>query len=80
MISARDFLLCIGEVSGTCKDGDVKLYRPYNIGPANDGLALYCNNSQWKAVCDDGWSCHNARLICKKLGYAGALSELLLHG
>ena len=70
-----DVILCLGEITTACTNGDVKLYRPYNTGPINDGLALYCNNSRWVGFCDDGWSCHNARLICKKLGYPAALSE-----
>lgn len=70
--------LTVGEITTSCTSGDVKLYRPYNTGPTNDGLALYCNNSKWVGVCDDGWSCHNARLICKKLGYPAALSKF--HG
>ena len=70
-----DVILCLGEITTACTNGDVKLYRPYSTGPLNDGLALYCNNSRWVGFCDDGWSCHNARLICKKLGYPAALSE-----
>lgn len=72
-----DVILCLGEITTACTNGDVKLYRPYNTGPLNDGLALYCNNSRWVGFCDDGWSCHNARLICKKLGYPAALSEYI---
>ena len=66
---------CVGEITTSCHTGDVRLYRPYGTGPANDGLALYCNNSHWVGVCDDGWSCYNAKLFCKKLGYPGALSK-----
>lgn len=56
----------------------MKLWRAYGVGPAHDGLALYCKSSQWVPVCDDSWTCDTGRLFCKKLGYAGVLSELKL--
>lgn len=54
------------------------MWRPYNTGPAHDGLGLYCKNGEWTAVCDDSWRCDNGRLFCQKLGYAGVLSALTL--
>ena len=64
----------IGKITTSCVNGDVKLWRAYGVGPAHDGLALYCKNNQWTGVCDDSWRCDNGRLICQKLGYAGILS------
>lgn len=70
--------LILGVISTSCQNGDVKLWRAYGVGPAHDGLALYCKNSKWTPVCDDSWKCDNARLFCKKLGYAGVLSMSIL--
>ena len=67
----------IGKITTSCVNGDVKLWRAYGVGPAHDGLALYCKNNQWTGVCDDSWRCDNGRLICEKLGYAGILSKLI---
>lgn len=59
----------------SCTNGAVRLWRTYNIGPAHDGVALYCKNSVWVPFCDDGYTCDTGRLICQKLGYAGLLSK-----
>ena len=64
----------LAQISSSCVSGSVKLWRPYDIGPAHDGLALYCKSGQWTAVCDDSWRCDNGRLFCQRLGYAGVLS------
>ena len=65
----------IGKITTSCVNGDLKLWRAYGVGPAHDGLALYCKSGQWTGVCDDSWKCDNGRLICQKLGYAGILSK-----
>ena len=62
-----------GQITGSCTNGNVKLWRPNNIGPEYYGLALYCKNNAWTGVCDDSWTCHTARLICQQLGYVGAI-------
>ena len=67
--------IVLGKITTSCTSGSFKLWRAYGVGPAHDGLALYCKNSQWVPVCDDSWRCDNGRLICKKLGYAGVLSK-----
>lgn len=68
----------IGQVTGSCTNGDVKLWRPSD-GPEYFGLVLYCVNNTWTGVCDDSWTCHTGRLICQQLGYVGAMSELMMY-
>ena len=67
--------IVIGQITTSCVNGDLKLWRAYGVGPKHDGLALYCKSGQWTGVCDDSWKCDNGRLICQKLGYAGVLSK-----
>ena len=36
-------------------------------------MEIYYRGS-WGTVCDDGWDIDNARVVCRQLGYASALS------
>jgi deleted-in-malignant-brain-tumors protein 1 len=65
---------CNGEITTSCTNGDVMLWRAFNgAGPEYFGLALYCKNNAWTGVCDDSYTCHTARLFCQQLGYPGAI-------
>ena len=69
-------LMYIGRATGTCTNGEVKLWRPYNnTGPTNEGVALVCRSGVWKNVCGYSFSCYNAKLMCKAMGYPGALGQ-----
>ena len=63
-----------GYVSGSCVIGQVKLWKPYHVGPNNEGIALYCRDGYWKSVCDRYFTCYTAKLMCQEMGYPGALS------
>ena len=73
-------LLIPGQITSSCTNGDVRLWRPYGgIGPEYFGLALYCKNSAWIGVCDDSYTCHTARLFCQQLGYPGAICKFFIY-
>ena len=75
MLVSNLLLKYAGQVSGSCVDGQVRLWTSYNnVGPSNEGLALYCRDGTWRGVCSYGTTCDNANVICKQLGYLGALS------
>ena len=64
----------IGRVTGSCVNGKIRLWRPYNnTGPTNEGIPLVCRSGVWKSVCSYSYSCYNAKLMCKAMGYPGAL-------
>ncbi|XP_019854372.1 PREDICTED: scavenger receptor cysteine-rich domain superfamily protein-like [Amphimedon queenslandica] len=66
---------CSGRVTGSCTNGAVRLWRYKDIGPAHDGVALYCKSNQWVPFCDDtNTFCDTGRVICQKLGYVGLLN------
>ena len=65
--------MCIGRLTSSCSSGQLQLWRPYNTGPTNEGLAIYCRSGTWKGMCNYNLGCHTARVICQQLGYAGAV-------
>ena len=44
-------------------------------GP-HEGRAEVFYDDNWGTVCDDGWEMEDANVLCKELGYPGALSAL----
>jgi deleted-in-malignant-brain-tumors protein 1 len=67
--------LCWQRTVSSCTNGDIQMIRPYGIGPAHDGMPIVCKGGIWGGACDDGWTCDNGRLMCKRLGYPGYLNR-----
>ena len=55
------------------QDGSVRIESP--------GRVEYCRSGHWGAVCLDSatspWSKKNAQVVCKQLGFSGALNSVL---
>ncbi|XP_031552327.1 uncharacterized protein LOC116289522 isoform X2 [Actinia tenebrosa] len=43
-------------------------------GGGSSGLLQVLHNGVWGTVCDDDWSMTNTHVVCRQLGFAGALS------
>ena len=61
-----------------CHRGDVRL--------KSEGLVEVCGSIGskkqslvWKSVCTTGWDEHEARVVCRQLGYEGQNSLFLKH-
>lgn len=67
--------LCLSSdsVDAVCESGAVQL--------GSLGRVEYCSAGQWGSICLDSattpWSEKNAQVVCKQLGYSGALNSVL---
>ena len=59
-------ILVAGSLHSNCTDGEVRLIG----GTAeNEGRVEVCYGHTWGTVCDNGWSHHDANIVCRQLGY-----------
>lgn len=65
----------LGTVSfSNCEDGDVRLVDGSNI---LEGRLEVCVNHVWGTVCSRGFGTEDAKVVCRKLGFASGI--LLVH-
>ena len=59
-----------------CTQGNIRLWSAKNDTPAGEGMLHYCHDSgDWEAVCRYQWSCVDAKVACRDLGFNGSLSK-----
>ena len=49
-----------------CSDGEVRLVGGTSD---NEGRVEVCYGHTWGTICDNGWSRHDANIVCRQLGY-----------
>ena len=56
----------VGSLYSNCTDGTVRLAGGVS---ENEGRVEVCYGHSWGTVCDNGWSRHDANIVCRQLGY-----------
>ena len=62
-------------VAVPCTSGNLRL-----VGGTveTEGRVEICYNEVWGTVCDDFWSADDAVVVCRQLGFAGAIEGKLV--
>ena len=45
-------------------------------GSFNDGRVEYCEESVWRAMCDDEWDMSEALVVCKEVGQHSGCKDM----
>ena len=53
-------------------EGDIRLVNGSN---RFEGRVEYCNDSQWKSVCNAGFFNQEITVACRQIGFSGAFSH-----
>ncbi|XP_072024719.1 scavenger receptor cysteine-rich domain-containing protein DMBT1-like [Amphiura filiformis] len=66
-------VMCSTERVSSTAHGSVRLVG----GPSElEGRLEIHHSGQWGTVCDDGWSMDNSNVVCRQLGFLGALNQV----
>ena len=66
--------------AGACDDDEVRLYSKNSSSAVTDnGMIQICQDGQWVAVCDYGWTQTHSIVVCKELGYSNPSENLHLY-
>ena len=61
---------------GYCSYGAVRLYNTHST-TQSEGAVQYCYSNTWYSVCDYGWDCREANVVCRQLGYDKAGKSMI---
>ena len=55
-----------------CTTDDLRI-----VGNPNQGRLEICKSNSWYGVCGFSWSCNDAKVACRQLGFTGPLSKFI---
>ena len=60
----------------SCEEGVIEL-RYFVRSKVRNGSLFFCDKGEWRAVCDDNWDLHDAKVVCRQMGFSGKLEHNL---